>query len=58
MWVTAYPLYFDKTFGDHTINAMAGFSQQLFSYDNMRGSIKNFVSEVGTMHVFDGGTDT
>lgn len=58
MWVTDYLLYFDKTFGDHTINAMAGFSQQLFSYDNMRGSIKNFVSEVGNMHVFDGGTDT
>ena len=51
MWVTDYLLYFDKTFGDHTINAMAGFSQQLFSYDNMRGSIKNFVSEVGNMLV-------
>lgn len=58
MWMTDYLLYFDKTFGDHTINAMAGFSQQLFSYDNMKGSIKNFVSEVDNMHVFDGGTDT
>ncbi|MCC8170615.1 MAG: TonB-dependent receptor [Parabacteroides sp.] len=58
MWVTDYLLYFDKTFGNHTINAMAGFSQQLFTYDNMKGSIKNFVSEVDNMHVFDGGTDT
>ena len=58
MWVTDYLLYFDKKFGDHTINAMAGFSQQLFTYDNMKGSIKNFVSESDNMHVFDGGTDT
>lgn len=58
MWVTDYLLYFDKTFGNHSIHAMAGFSQQLFTYDNMKGSIKNFVSEVENMHVFDGGTDT
>lgn len=58
MWVTDYLLYFDKKISSHTINAMAGFSQQLFSYDNMKGGIKNFVSEVDNMHVFDGGTDT
>lgn len=58
MWVTDYLLYFDKIFGDHTINAMSGFSQQLYSYDNMYGSIKDFVSEVDNMQVFDGGTNT
>ena len=57
MWVTDYLLYFDKTFGDHTINAMGGFSQQLFSYDNMSGTAKDYVSEVDNMHVFDGGTN-
>lgn len=57
MWVTDYLLYFDKTFGDHTINAMGGFSQQLFTYDDMSGTAKDYESEVNNMHVFDGGTN-
>lgn len=58
MWVTDYLLYFDKKIQKHTINAMAGFSQQLYSGDNLYGSIKNFVSEAKNMQVMDGGTDT
>lgn len=58
MWVTDYLLYFDKAFGKHTINAMAGFSQQLFSKDNLKGVAKDFVSEVDNMHVIDGGTNS
>ena len=58
MWVTDYLLYFNKKFGKHTIDAMAGFSQQLYQSDDLYGSIKNFVSEVGNMQVINGGTDT
>lgn len=58
MWVTDYLLYFDKVFGKHTINAMGGFSQQLFSKDNLKGVVKDFVSEVDNMHVINGGTNS
>lgn len=58
MWMTDYLLYFDKQFGKHTINAMGGFSQQLFSKDNLKGVVKDFVSEVDNMRVIDGGTNS
>lgn len=59
MWVTDYLLYFDKTFDDkHTVNAMGGMSQQLFSNDNLNGTVKDFVSEVPNMQVIKGGTNT
>lgn len=58
MWVTDYLLYFDKAFGKHSVDAMAGFSQQLFSKDNLKGVAKDFVSEVDNMHVIDGGTNS
>ena len=58
MWVTDYLLYFDKNFGKHTVNAMAGFSQQLFTYDNLYGNVKDFISEVDNMQVIDGGTNS
>ncbi|WP_072999033.1 TonB-dependent receptor [Mariniphaga anaerophila] len=58
MWVTDYLLYADKKFGDHTLNAMAGFSQQLISVDNLYGGVKDFVSEVDNMQVIDGGTNS
>lgn len=57
MWMTDYLLYFDKSFQKHTINAMAGFSQQLFQTDGLKGISKDFVSEVDNMHVIDGGTN-
>ncbi len=57
MWVTDYLLYADKQFGDHSFNAMAGFSQQLISTDNLYGGVKDFVSEVENMQVIDGGTN-
>lgn len=58
MWVTDYLLYADKTFGDHTLNAMVGFSQQVISADNLYGQVKDFVSEVENMQVIDGGTNS
>lgn len=58
MWVTDYLLYFDKQFDSkHTVNAMAGMSQQLFSNDNLNGTVKDFVSEVPNMQVINGGTN-
>ncbi|OJV35508.1 MAG: hypothetical protein BGO33_03545 [Bacteroidia bacterium 43-41] len=59
MWVTDYLLYFDKNFtGGHTINAMGGVSQQLYTTDNMYGKVKDFVSEVSNMQVLNGGTNS
>lgn len=58
MWMTDYLLYFDKTFGKHTINAMGGFSQQLFTKDDLHGKTKDFISETDNMHVINGGTNT
>lgn len=59
MWVTDYLLYFDKVFAQkHTVNAMAGFSQQLFTNDFLKGGVKDFVSEVNNMHVINGGTNS
>lgn len=57
MWLTDYLLYFDKTFDKHTVNVMGGFSQQLFTRDNLSGTVKDFVSEVENMQVIDGGTN-
>ncbi|MFR7467020.1 MAG: hypothetical protein ACLUVG_23200 [Phocaeicola vulgatus] len=57
MWMTDYLLYFDKTFGKHAIHAMGGFSQQLFTKDDLSGTAKDFVSEVDNMHVINGGTN-
>lgn len=57
MWMTDYLLYFDKTFGKHVVHAMGGFSQQLFTKNNLKGIAKDFVSEVDNMHVMDGGTN-
>lgn len=58
MWMTDYLLYFDKQFGKHTVSAMGGFSQQLFSNDNLKGMVKDFVSEVENMQVINGGTNS
>lgn len=58
MWVTDYLLYFDKSISNHTINAMGGFSQQLFTRDNLNGTTRDFISEVENMQVIDGGTNT
>lgn len=55
--MTDYLLYFDKTFGKHAIHAMGGFSQQLFTKDDLSGTAKDFVSEVDNMHVINGGTN-
>lgn len=58
MWMTDYLLYFDKQFGNHTFSALGGFSQQLFSNDNLKGIVKDFVSEVDNMQVINGGTNS
>lgn len=58
MWMTDYLLYFDKKFGRHNVGAMAGFSQQLFTRDDLSGTAKDFVSEVDNMQVINGGTNT
>ncbi len=36
---------------------MGGFSQQLFTKDDLSGTAKDFVSEVDNMHVINGGTN-
>ena len=57
MWMTDYLLYFDKNFGKHAVHAMGGFSQQLFTKDDLSGTAKDYVSEVDNMHVMNGGTN-
>lgn len=58
MWMTDYLLYFNKQFGKHSFDAMAGFSQQLFTRDDLSGTAKDFVSEVDNMQIINGGTNT
>lgn len=57
MWVTDYLLYFNKKFGKHTIDAMGGFSQQLFTVKDFDGTKRDYVSEVENMQIFGGSTN-
>lgn len=57
-WLTDYLLYFDHTFGGkHTIDGMAGFSQQLTTDDDMHAIAYDYVSEIKNMQILDGGTN-
>lgn len=58
MWVTDYLLYYDRRLGEHTINAMIGFSRQLYQNDNIFGKRYDYVSESENMQVFNGSTNT
>ena len=57
MWVTDYLLYFNKKFGKHTVDAMGGFSQQLFTVKDFDGVKRDYVSEVENMQIFAGATN-
>ena len=57
-WVNDYLLYFDKVFdGSHTVNAMAGFSQQFNFNEAQNSRVTDFISEAENNQVLSGGTN-
>lgn len=57
-WLTDYLLYFDHTFSSkHSIDGMAGFSQQLTTDDDIYGKAYDYVSESKNMQILNGGTN-
>lgn len=58
MWLTDYLLYFNKKLNKHAIDAFAGFSKQLYTTDNISGTVRDFVSESENNQVINGSTNS
>ncbi len=47
-FLTEYTLNYNKTFGDHSINAVLGYTQQTNEYERLDADGRNFVSDIFT----------
>lgn len=55
-WLNENTLTYDKTWANHTINILGGFTQQSFSRENFTASSQNFVTDELTYNSLQGGS--